>query len=150
MSTTEASERRAAPARPGEKLRCVVVTPDRAVLDEPADFVAIPMFDGELGVLPQRAPLIGRLGHGELRLKRGETTHRVFVDGGFAQVRDDIVTVLTSHAVRAEQIDLDEARRKLAEIRDRIPTGEALEAHLVAQERARALLRTGERGHGTG
>jgi F-type H+-transporting ATPase subunit epsilon len=41
-------------------LQCVVVTPERAVLDEPADFVALPMYDGELGVLPGRAPLIGR------------------------------------------------------------------------------------------
>ena len=54
-----------------EQLRCVVVTPERAVLDEPADFVALPMYDGELGVLPGRAPLIGRLGCGELRIRRG-------------------------------------------------------------------------------
>ena len=49
-------------------LKCVVVTPERACLDEVADFVALPMFDGELGVLPGRAALIGRLGYGELRL----------------------------------------------------------------------------------
>ena len=36
------------------ELHCVVVTPEKAVLDEPADFVAVPMFDGELGVLPGR------------------------------------------------------------------------------------------------
>ena len=51
----------------GKKLQCVVVTPERAVLDEPADFVVLPLYDGELGVLPGRAPLIGRLGYGELR-----------------------------------------------------------------------------------
>ena len=47
-------------------VQCVVVTPERAVLDEAVDFVALPMYDGELGVLPGRAPLIGRLGFGEL------------------------------------------------------------------------------------
>ena len=47
----------------------MVVTPERALLDEPADFVALPMYDGELGVLPGRAPLIGRLGYGELRIR---------------------------------------------------------------------------------
>ena len=76
-------------------LQCVVVTPERALLDEQADFVALPMYDGELGVLPGRSPLIGRLGYGELRIRRGQETRRFFVDGGFAQVRANTVTVLT-------------------------------------------------------
>src|SRR3954471_18566164 len=89
----------------GRELKCVVVTPERAVLDEPADFVALPMYDGELGVLPGRAPLIGRLGCGELRIRRGPETQRFFIDGGFAQVRANTVTVLTARAIRAEDID---------------------------------------------
>ena len=76
----------------------MVVTPERAVLDEAVDFVALPMYDGELGVLPGRAPLIGRLGYGELRIRRGEETQRFFIDGGFAQVRANVVTVLTPRA----------------------------------------------------
>ena len=84
-----------AETRLNRPLQCVVVTPERALLDEPADFVALPMYDGELGVLPGRAPLIGRLGYGELRIRRGQETRRFFVDGGFAQVRANMVTVLT-------------------------------------------------------
>ena len=75
------------PDHPQRELQCVVVTPEKAVLDEAADFVAVPMFDGELGVLPGRAPLIGRLGYGELRIRRGMDVRRFFVDGGFVQVR---------------------------------------------------------------
>src|SRR5438552_8500325 len=86
-------------------LQCVVVTPERAVLDEPVDFVALPLYDGELGVLPGRAPLIGRLGYGELRIRRGDSTRRFFVDGGFAQVRSNIVTVLTRRAIRGADIN---------------------------------------------
>src|SRR5690348_13304824 len=78
----------------GEQLQCVVVTPERKVLDELDDFVALPLYDGELGVLPGRAPLIGRLGFGELRVRSGARMDRYFIDGGFAQVRDDVVTVL--------------------------------------------------------
>ena len=81
-----------------DRLQCIVVTPERAVLDESADFVALPMFDGELGVLPGRAPLIGRLGYGELRVRIGEHTQHFYVDGGFAQVHANIVTVLTAKA----------------------------------------------------
>src|SRR5207253_820214 len=94
--TGEEDDRRRKLGMPESKpLQCVVVTPERAVLDEPADFVALPMYDGELGVLPGRAPLIGRLGLGELRLRRGPDTRRYFIEGGFAQVRSNVVTVLT-------------------------------------------------------
>src|SRR5439155_22244060 len=87
-----------------KKVQCVVVTPERAVLDETVDFVALPMYDGELGVAPGRAPLIGRLGYGELRTRRGNEVQRYFVDGGFAQVRGNVVTVLTPRALKAEEI----------------------------------------------
>ncbi len=85
-------------------VQCVVVTPERTVLDAAVDFVALPMFDGELGVLPGRTPLIGRLGPGELRTKKGGEVHRYYVDGGFAQVRANVVTVLTPRALKAEEI----------------------------------------------
>src|SRR5947209_4239365 len=94
-------------------LQVVVVTPERAVLDQPADFVALPMYDGELGVLPGRAPLIGRLGIGEMRVKRGEHVTRLFIDGGFAQVRGDVVSVLTPRAQTAEEIKPDAVREAL-------------------------------------
>ena len=80
------------------RLRCVIVTPERAVLDDPADFVVLPMIDGELGVLPQHAPLIGRLGSGELRITRAGVVQKWQVVGGFAQVRSNVITVLTSRA----------------------------------------------------
>src|SRR5215472_14973458 len=109
---------------PAVPLRCVVVTPERALLDAEVDFVALPMYDGELGVLPGRAALIGRLGFGELRLRRGDQTRRFFVDGGFAQVRANTVTVLTSRAQKAEEIDVEAAERAL-QAEAPAPTAEA-------------------------
>jgi len=126
-------------------LQCVVVTPERALLDEQADFVALPMYDGELGVLPGRSPLIGRLGYGELRIRRGQETRRFFVDGGFAQVRANTVTVLTGRALKAEEIDAAEAERTLHETRS-AATPEATEALHKARERARAQLRVARGG----
>src|SRR5262245_27467471 len=88
-------------------VRCVVVTPERIAFDESCSFVALPLYDGELGVLPGRLPLIGRLGFGELRVVQGTATRRFYVEGGFVQVRDDVVTVLTSRAVASEEIDVE-------------------------------------------
>jgi F-type H+-transporting ATPase subunit epsilon len=122
-------------------LQCVIVTPERALLDEPADFVALPMFDGELGVLPGRAPLIGRLGCGELRLRRSNDTHRYFLEGGFAQVRANTVTVLTARALKASEIDARAAEEALREALAPGANPPAQEAQRKAQERARAQLR---------
>lgn len=80
------------------RLRIVIVTPERAVLDDRAEFIVLPMVDGELGVLPQHAPLIGRIGKGDLRITKSGVMTRWNIAGGFAQVRKDIVTVLTEKA----------------------------------------------------
>jgi F-type H+-transporting ATPase subunit epsilon len=122
-------------------LQCTVVTPERSVLDQAADFVVLPMLDGELGVLPGRAPLIGRLGFGELRTVVGKVTHRFYIDGGFAQVKDNMVTVLTSKAVPAEEIKLAGAEEALKSAHKPARTPAEQEAQLKAQERARAQIR---------
>ncbi len=126
-------------------LRCVIVTPERAVLDEPADFVALPMYDGEFGVLPGRAALIGRLGYGELRARQGDEVKRFFVDGGFAQVRANVVTVLTARAIPAQQLDQAAAAQALEAALRPAATPEGQDAQLKAQERARAQLRMAQR-----
>ncbi len=130
---------------PDGGLRCVVVTPERAVLDEPVEFVALPMYDGELGVLPGRAPLIGRLGYGELRTRRGNEVKRFYIDGGFAQVRANVVTVLTPRALTAEEIVPDAVSRALQEALVPGKSVEQQDAQLKAQERARAQLRIARR-----
>ena len=88
-------------------LRVVVVTPERAVLDEAAEMVILPMIDGELGVQRGRAPLIGRLGAGELRLNSESGVTRWFIDAGFVQVRSNVVTVLTAKARPASEVTPD-------------------------------------------
>jgi F-type H+-transporting ATPase subunit epsilon len=86
------------------KVKCVVVTPERAVFEGIGEMVILPMYDGELGVLPGRAPLIGRLGAGELRIKAAAGTTRFFVEPGFVQVRENVVTVLTARAQKATDV----------------------------------------------
>jgi F-type H+-transporting ATPase subunit epsilon len=122
-------------------LHVALVTPERAVMADTVDFVALPMHDGELGVLPGRAPLIGRLGPGELRVRQGATTRRAYVEGGFAQVRGDIVTVLTPRALKVEEIDAAAATAALEAAHGVATTPQAQAAQLKAQERARAQLR---------
>ena len=127
----------------GDKvLQCIVVTPERTWLDELVESVVLPAYDGEIGILHGHTPLIARLGYGELRTKVGDSVQRYFVDGGFAQVRDDVVTVLTHRAIPASQIDPAVASREL----ERAESQRALTDHEFADQqravaRARGMIR---------
>jgi F-type H+-transporting ATPase subunit epsilon len=128
------------------QLKCVVVTPERTVLDAPAEFVALPLFDGEIGILPSRSPMIGRLGFGEMRVKRDSHVDRFYVEGGFVEVIGDVVSVLTNRAVRAEQLDEATAREQLAAAWARpAKTPELMELRNRAVAQARAEIRVAQR-----
>ncbi len=119
------------------RVRCVVVTPEKAIFDKTVEMVILPMFDGEFGVLPGHTPLIGRLGAGELRLKDGGGVERWFVEAGFVQVRSNVVTVLTAKARPASEITADMAEQARTEA-EALPTGNAVERSNKAKARDRA------------
>lgn len=85
-------------------IQCVVVTPERTELDVQAEAVTVPMFDGELGILKGHSALVGRLGFGSLRIRNGSESQSYFVEGGFVQVADDVVSVLTDKLVNSSEV----------------------------------------------
>ena len=109
----------------GETLRLEVVTPSRRVLESRASEVRIPGALGELGVLPGHTPLLTSLGTGEVTWFDGETTGCLVVQGGFAEVQPDAVTVLASVAEAVDEIDLEAARATLAEAQEKLKTVDA-------------------------
>lgn len=142
MSAATATAHPATAMAVNRLLRCLVVTPEKTLIDEEVDFVAMPLFDGEIGILPGRAPLIGRLGFGELRVKVGSVTREYFVDGGFAQVRDNVVTVLTNRAIPVAQLDAKTVNDELQAARARPALNAVDQAERAkAIQRAQAQLR---------
>lgn len=130
-------------------LRVIVVTPEATVIDRSADFVALPLYDGELGVAPGHSPFIGRLGYGELRLTGGGPAERYYIDGGFVQVANNEVSVITGDAVAAGRLDPATAREELAAARNRAANSpELLAIRDRAQQQARAKIRVAERSRG--
>ena len=101
------------------ELQCIVVTPETTVLDESSSFVALPLFDGEIGIAPAHTPMIGRLGCGELRIDRGETVNRYYIEGGFVEVLGNVVTILTNRAIPAAEVDAAVAEEQLATAQSR-------------------------------
>ena len=127
-------------------INCVVVTPEKTALDEQAELVVVPLIDGEVGIQTGHAPLIGRMGYGEMRIVKGGNAQRYYVDGGFVQVADNQVSVITNRAIPATNVDLEAAKRLLAEAEKQKPTN-ALEAagKEKALQQARAQVRIASR-----
>lgn len=89
----------------GKTFHCTAVTPEGTVLDTDAVSAVFPAYDGEKGVLPNHAPLLTKLGIGVLRVSAaaGER-HEIYVDGGFAQIADNKLTLLTEKAMPVEEL----------------------------------------------
>lgn len=88
-----------------------IVTPDRKLLSEDVDFVGAPGYNGEFGVLPDHASFLSALGVGSLHYNKGGKTYWVFISGGFAEVSANKMSVLAEVAERAEEIDIERARK---------------------------------------
>jgi F-type H+-transporting ATPase subunit epsilon len=115
-----------------------VITPERAVLESDATFAAVPAHDGELGILHNRAPLLYRLGAGLLRIDTTEGKRALFVAGGFAQMVENRLTILTEVAKDVDQLDRAAAERALADAR---AMKGVTEAEFNARQRALASAR---------
>lgn len=128
------------------QIQCVVVTPEATALQAEAEFIALPLYDGEIGIAPGHSPMIGRLGCGEMRLRHAGGTDRYYIDGGFVQVANNSVSVLTSRAVPAGKLDAAVAQKNLEEATKKpLATAEQLEIREQAIAKARAQIRVAKR-----
>jgi F-type H+-transporting ATPase subunit epsilon len=100
-------------------IRCEVVTQDRALYEGEADMIVAPGAEGELGILPNHAPLLTTLGFGVLRVQHQGGEELFTIAGGILEVRPDVVTVLADVGEHIDEIDLaraEDARRRAEEL----------------------------------
>ena len=122
-------------------LQLVVVTPEQTLIDQPVHSMRFPLYDGQIGILPGRAPLVGKLGYGELKIRDEQGEQSYFIDGGFVQIKGPVVSLLTNQAIPTDQLD-----RKTGE--ESLQAANALKAHTDEeflnkfhdQERARRMI----------
>ena len=131
-----------------------IVTPERLAYSDSVDAVVLPGSEGELGVLPHHAPLVTRLGVGELRIRKGTEEESFAIVGGFLQVRPDKVVVMAETADMASEIDLEKANEARREAEKAIETGFVEGADLAAAraslQQALLRIRVAERRHREG
>jgi F-type H+-transporting ATPase subunit epsilon len=120
-----------------------IVTPEKKVVDTPAEEAQIPGKNGYLGVLPGHAPLITELAVGEIKFREHGTEQRLAVAWGFAEVLPDKVTILAETAERPSEIDVERARKAKERAEQRLTSGDTevdVERALDALHRAEARL----------
>ena len=96
-----------------KKLQLEMTTPERLVLEARADFVVLPAFEGEMGVLPGHAPFLVQLAPGEVRVTEEGILRCYAVSGGFAEIVGDKVSLFAETAEMAEEIDAERAQQAL-------------------------------------
>ena len=136
-----------------DKIRLRVVTPSRLVLDEEVDEVTAPGELGEFGVLPNHIAFLSTLVPGELSYKQGSDRVILAISGGYAEVLDNVMTVLAPAAEFAWEIDMvraqrakDRAEKQLAELNREESDWEAAAAAMrLAQVRIQVASREARR-----
>src|ERR687898_1289783 len=103
-----------------DKIRLKVVTPGRLLLDEEVDEVTAPGVKGEFGVLPNHISFLALLEPGEMSYKQGTTRRFLAISGGYAEVLDNVMTVLAPAAEFATEIDAERARQAKDQAEKRI------------------------------
>ena len=93
-----------------EMLNLEIVTPERKVFDETVDAVTIPTTNGEIGILPNHAPLISTLKPGILTYSNHGSSERMVVAGGFVEISANKVSILADVAEKADEVNVEAAR----------------------------------------
>lgn len=101
-------------------LHLEVVTPERVVVSEDVLGVVAPGSMGEFGILPGHVPFLTSLVPGELRYNSGSRSERLAVSSGFAEVSNNRVSVLVDAAEKAQEIDIERAKKALERARERL------------------------------
>lgn len=83
---------------------CRVITPAGSAFDGDATYVSFPAWDGQYGVMAGMAPILSRLGDGPLHIQ-GDQERTFHTQGGFAHVRDGVLTILSDEIVDANEAD---------------------------------------------
>jgi F-type H+-transporting ATPase subunit epsilon len=117
--------------------QCEIVTPEEQTFDQQVKQVIIPAHDGEMGILTDRAPILVRLGLGALTVDLVDGKRQTFfVDGGVAQMKENVLSIVTTEATPVEELDARQAEKELAEA-----TADRVNEKLPADLRERSVRR---------
>ena len=97
-----------------------VVTYEELVLQQEADFVLVRTTEGDMGILPNHAPFIAELSTGEMKIRLGNKEEKYFVSEGLIEISNNVVTIIASEAIPADQLDVERARKEVVRLKAKL------------------------------
>lgn len=101
------------------KINCSILAPDRTLYQGQVHFAVVQQFDGEAGFLSNHAPYVSELGVGEVRLRTGDVTEYLVVEGGFVEMNNNELILLVENAYRKEELSKEDLQKHLRELEGR-------------------------------
>lgn len=130
------------------QLHLKIVTPEKLIFDEEVDQVNVSTEEGQIGILPHHANLMAKLAPGELTIKKGGKAESMAVGGGFLQISDNSLTIMTDLANYAEDIDeraVEDAKKRAEQALEQKLSDEEYAETLAVLEKSLAQLRVKRR-----
>jgi len=116
-----------------DKLHFALVSPERELFNGEVDHVVVPGSEGEFGVSPHHAPVMSVVKPGALRVFDDGAMRRIFVNGGFADVTPEGLTVLAEEAVDLGDVDVAQLDADLKNAQDDLRDANSDEKRVIAQ-----------------
>jgi F-type H+-transporting ATPase subunit epsilon len=126
-----------------EPLHVLLSTPEKAVFEGDATALVLPAEEGEMGVLRDHVPMIGRVGSGLVKITQASKVTSFFACGGFFMISDNKVKILVDRACPPAELDLKAAEERLAKVAE-MPTTNDMERRkaYAARRHAEGEIRT--------
>ena len=123
-----------------DKVAFELVSPDQLLMSVEADAVAMPGMEGDFGVLPGHAPLISALRAGVITVEgSSESIRQIYIEGGFAEVVGDRLTVLAEEAVPVDDMDRTHLEQRIQKADDELAEAEDGEERRLAESKLSML-----------
>lgn len=117
-----------------------VVTYEEKVLEQEAEFVLVRTTEGDMGILPNHSPFIVGLSTGEMKIRLNGKEEKYFVSEGLLEISNNVVTIIATEAIPADQLDVERAKKEVEELKAKLAKVQEDKDILITQKNLQQAL----------
>ena len=117
-----------------------VVTYEEKVLEQEAEFVLVRTTEGDMGILPNHSPFIAGLSTGEMKIRPNGKEEKYFVSEGLLEISNNVVTIIATEAIPADQLDVERAKKEVEELKAKLAKMQEDKDILITQKNLHKAL----------
>lgn len=117
-----------------------VVTYEEKVLEQEAEFVLVRTTEGDMGILPNHSTFIAGLSTGEMKIRLNGKEEKYFVSEGLLEISNNVVTIIATEAIPADQLDVERAKKEVEELKAKLAKVQEDKDILITQKNLQQAL----------